>query len=125
VGDLYVVPAFSPPSKVSVQCRSVTYMSVRVEFRWSEELVARVDASRGDVSRASWVRRAVEQALVGPVGSTDLVAGDPPDEEPTPAEQPGPLGPSDLPGGVDYNRFVHVVQPRVRRDVKPFQRGGS
>lgn len=38
-------------------------MSIRVDFRWSEELLASVDEARGDVSRSVWVRRAVERAL--------------------------------------------------------------
>jgi hypothetical protein len=52
-------------------------VSVRVEFRWSEEFAARVDAARktdaGDVSRASWVRRVVERAL-GEFGEADAAA---------------------------------------------------
>jgi len=63
VGDLCVVPAPGVPHEVSVRCRTVTVMSKRVEFRWPEALLERVDASRGDVSRASFVRRAVERAL--------------------------------------------------------------
>jgi hypothetical protein len=39
-------------------------MSRRVDFVWSDELVGRVDAARGDVSRSRFVVRAVEAALV-------------------------------------------------------------
>jgi hypothetical protein len=130
VGDLCLLPAFGAPLNLSVQCRSLTYMSVRVEFRWSTELLARVDAVRGDVPRASWVRRAVEQALEGRPGA-GLSAVSPGVQlpAPAPAEQPGNRIVSSYPD-VDENaelprpRAVMHRSPRVvaRRDVKPFQR---
>lgn len=39
-------------------------------MRWSVDLVARVDAARGGLSRTAWIERAVEQAL----GDGPLVA---------------------------------------------------
>ncbi len=64
-------------------------MSKRVHFVMSEELLQRIDeALPPETSRGEFVRRAVERALEGPVGRTRSVAGDPPDGEPTPAEQP-------------------------------------
>lgn len=38
-------------------------MSQPISFRWSPELVERIDTARGDVPRSRWVRRAVEDAL--------------------------------------------------------------
>lgn len=37
---------------------------VRFELKLPEELLARIDVARGDVSRAQWLRRAAELALV-------------------------------------------------------------
>jgi hypothetical protein len=37
----------------------------RMELRLSSDLVKQIDRARGDVPRAVWVRRAVEQALGG------------------------------------------------------------
>lgn len=38
-------------------------MSQRVEVVWPDELVARIDAARGDVPRTKWMQRACESAL--------------------------------------------------------------
>lgn len=37
--------------------------TARLELRVEPELLARIDAARGDVPRARWVQRALEQAL--------------------------------------------------------------
>src|SRR6185312_15449122 len=63
VGDLYVVLVFSPSHEVSVRCRTVTVMSKRVEFRWPEAFLERVDAAAEFESRASFVRRAEEASV--------------------------------------------------------------
>lgn len=48
---------------------------MRVNVSLPDELLARVDAVRGDVARSLWLRRAVERALVPGMPSTeDLVA---------------------------------------------------
>jgi hypothetical protein len=39
------------------------YMKVPLALRVDQELLARVDAERGDVSRTRWVERALESAL--------------------------------------------------------------
>jgi hypothetical protein len=41
---------------------------MRVEFRWPDDLVARIDEARGDVPRSRWVQRTVEQALERALG---------------------------------------------------------
>lgn len=103
-----------------------------VSFRWSPELVARIDSARGDVARTIWVRRAVERALSdtqGPLTKEQADPGPVPSPEgvrsAAPAEQPviAALRAEEL-------RRVSPspqVAPRVpfRRDVKPFQRGGK
>jgi hypothetical protein len=38
-------------------------MSVRVDFRWPEDLVEQIDRERGDVPRSTFVRRVVEGYL--------------------------------------------------------------
>lgn len=54
---------------LSFACYTMHYMQQPVSFRWSQELIRRVDAVRGDVPRSRWVRRVVEQALGdGPQG---------------------------------------------------------
>lgn len=64
----------------------VAQADVRFEFRCSADLLARVDAVRGDVPRSAWIRRATERALEDAVGGLDR----PTETVPT---QPGPADP--------------------------------
>lgn len=108
---------------------------VQVNLRLAEELYARVEEARGDVPRNRWLVRAVERALEESGAHQGAIVSTP---SPAPAEQPSgsasrvfgwdvPLasGPAEQP-----DRRVSpskLASPRVpfRRDVKPFQRGGS
>lgn len=47
-------------------------MSQRFEMRLSDELAGRIDKARGDVPRATWIKRAVESAL-GQVSPADTL----------------------------------------------------
>ena len=40
-----------------------TYMSQRFEMRLSDELVERIDRARGDVPRATWIKKALSVTL--------------------------------------------------------------
>lgn len=42
---------------------AVQMKTARLELRITEELLAQIDAARGDVSRTRWVERALEKAL--------------------------------------------------------------
>jgi hypothetical protein len=84
-------------------------------MRCSDGLVERVDLARGDVPRERWLRRAVEQAL----GESKAFGthASPLGGEPAPAEQPVPEAPAS-----EAPRAVMLRSPRVRPDVRPFQR---
>lgn len=43
----------------------VVAMSQRFEMRLSDELAEQIDAARGDVPRATWIKRTLESALEG------------------------------------------------------------
>jgi hypothetical protein len=100
-------------------------------------LLEEVDRARGEVARERWLRRAVEQALGLPSvpERTSGLQGSAPAS--APAEQPDaervglrnfaePLPELvDRPGAIERApRAVMLRSPRVRPDVKPFQRGG-
>lgn len=55
----------------SVAFRIVPYMG-RVEFRWPDELVARIDGAADGRPRSVWVRMVVEKALGGSGASADV-----------------------------------------------------
>lgn len=44
---------------------AVQMKTARLELRITDELLAQIDAARGDVSRTRWVERALESALSG------------------------------------------------------------
>jgi len=152
VGDLYVVPAFSPSHEVSVRCRTVTVMSKRVEFRWPEAFLERVDAAAEFESRASFVRRAVEAAVEREEASVRIVETMRSREKPNTVAgvsdsirrgvdalrelppEPSPMADFFKPAEsvsintpTPKNSDITPVYRRAqsRRDVKPFQRGGS
>lgn len=91
-----------------------------ITVRMEEELLGRVDAARGDVPRERWVRRTLEEALVGEPGgqSVSTARGRSPEIRPggagsTPAERTAEAGARDA---------APVTHPAPSRApyVKPF-----
>lgn len=113
---------------------------MKVSISLPDELGERVDLVRGDVPRSVWMRRAVERALEESGAHQGAIVSTP---SPAPAEQPPgsasrvfgwdvPLAsePAEQPRTLSGNDLVNRPVLRrplssPRRDVKPFQRGGS
>jgi hypothetical protein len=83
-----------------------------VPLRLPEELVARVDAARGDVSRTRWIERALEAALGGSAGTPNT--GDP--DEGTPAS---PRASYRCPAGHDFTSEAAGARCFCNRKVVP------